>query len=236
MRHAGIIAAGDGTRLAASHPGVPKPLVPVSGAPLCHWVARSLIAAGAAEVTVVHNSRGRAVRASLERAFPGVRWDFRQNDTANSWETFRLVCQAVGEKAEGFLVSTVDSLIPPDQAAAFAASAASSDAAAALALTSFVDDEKPLWAEIDARGLVTALGPKAKQKKLVTSGLYYMTGRIAKLLPPAAAHDSLRSYWGTLVGSGARVAGITLSKTLDVDRPEDIREAEGFLKAASVQW
>jgi NDP-sugar pyrophosphorylase family protein len=232
MKFAGIIAAGDGTRLAQSHPGVPKPLVAVNGSPLCHWVARSLIAAGASDIVLLHNSRGRAVRESLTGAFPEIKWDFREADTASSWETFRLVCLGLSEKAEGFIVSTVDSLIPPDQAAEFAKAVSAGRAGAGLALTAFVDDEKPLWADVE-NGRVTALGAKALQKKFVTSGLYYMTGRIAKHMPPAAAHASLRSYWGALIEAGDEVAGIPLSKTVDVDRPEDIKEAEGFLKAAS---
>jgi hypothetical protein len=58
-----------------------------------------------------------------------------------------------------------------------------------------------------------------------------MTSRVAKELPSASSHDKLRSFWSSLVDSGEPVAGVVLSKTLDVDRPEDIREAEGFLKA-----
>jgi NDP-sugar pyrophosphorylase family protein len=236
LPHAGIIAAGEGSRLAASHPGLLKPLVPVSGVPLCHWVARGLRAAGAREVTVLLNSRGRAVRDSLSRAFPETRWDFLEADTASSWESFRLVSGALSKKAGGFMISTVDSLIPPSQTAMFAARAAHCRAEAALALTAFVDDEKPLWADVGHDGFVCALGPKARLKDRVTSGLYYMTDRLASRMPEAGAFDSLRGYWTGLVEGGARVAGVSLTKTVDVDRPEDIREAEGFLKQESASW
>lgn len=236
VTHAGIIAAGDGSRLAKSHPGLIKPLVPVSGVPLCHWVARGLRACGAREITVLLNSRGRAVRESLTRAFPDLRWDFLEADTASSWESFRLVSGVLAGKADGFLISTVDSLIPASQTIFFASRAVESRADAALALTAFVDDEKPLWADVGPEGFVTALGPKARLKNRVTSGLYYMTQSLAARMPEAGAFDSLRGYWTSLVEGGARVAGVSLSKTLDVDRPEDIREAEGFLKQESSSW
>jgi hypothetical protein len=36
-----------------------------------------------------------------------------------------------------------------------------------------------------------------------------------------------------LVTTGLPVAGMVLGKTLDVDRPEDLRQAEKFLREAS---
>jgi len=66
----------------------------------------------------------------------------------------------------------------------------------------------------------------------VTSGLYQMSRAVAAAMPPASAHDRLRSYWGGLIDGGERVLGVELSKTVDVDRPEDIREAEAFVHAA----
>jgi NDP-sugar pyrophosphorylase family protein len=233
---AGIIAAGHGSRLADSHPGLVKPLVPIAGRPLCHWVAASLRQAGVQEITLLHNSAGRAVRESLERAFPDLAWTFLQADTASSWESFRLVSRALGETADSFLVSTVDALVPPADAARFARLSAARGAAAGLALTAFVDDEKPLWADLDDAGFVTALGEACTRKRYVTSGLYFMTAAVAAQMPEAQAFTSLRRYWMSLLDAGVPVAGEPLSKTLDVDRPEDVAQAEGFLKEAIASW
>lgn len=236
IRRAAIIAAGQGTRLAGSHPATVKPLVPVAGRPLCHWVAASLAKAGIAELTVLHNSDGSAVRASLARSFPELRFTFLQADTASSWESFRLVSRSMAGGAEGFLVSTVDALVRPEDAARFARESAGRRAAAGLALTSFVDDEKPLWADVSEAGFVTALGESAKQRRYVTSGLYYLGAAAAQQLPEPRAFPSLRRYLASLVDSGQPVAGYPLSKTLDVDRPEDVAQAEGFLKEAIATW
>jgi hypothetical protein len=65
----------------------------------------------------------------------------------------------------------------------------------------------------------------------VTCGLYFMTRAAAARLPEPATHARLRDFWRTLVASGARVSGPTLSKTLDVDRPEDVAAAEAYLKS-----
>jgi len=228
---AGIIAAGDGLRLAKSHPSTVKPLVPVAGAPLCHWVADSLRKSGVKEITFLHNSRGRAVRESLQRRFPDLSWTFLEADTASSWESFRLVCLALAAESEEFVISTVDALVPPEETARFIGTSRACGARAGLALTSFIDDEKPLWADLNENGLVSALGPAAQRRRHATSGLYYLTRALA--LPEAAAYSSLRQFWISLVEGGTPVAGVALSKTVDVDRPEDIRQAEDFLKAGA---
>lgn len=224
MTPAGIIAAGEGSRLRSA--GAIKPLVKVAGKPLVDWIVSAL---GASDVTLLHNSRGKAVPAHLRESFPAVRFDFVQADTASSFESFRLVSLRLAEKHESFLISTVDALIPPQDVSRFLRECRDSRADAGLALTAHVDDEKPLWADVDELGLVVAVGDDAGTRRRVTSGLYYMTRAAAARLPSADAHSRLRDYWRQLVRSGARVAGPALSKTLDIDRPEDLAAAETFL-------
>ena len=227
---AGIIAAGDGLRLKGSHPSLIKPLVPVAGRPLCHWVVDSLRQAGVEDFTVLFNSRGRRAQESLLAAFPSLRWTFLEADTASSWESFRLVARSLAESAEDFVISTVDAIMPPSETRRFAEAARAAGAPAALALTDFVDDEKPLWADLGADGRITALGTAARTRRHATSGLYYLTSAAVRAMPPARAHAKLRDYLGALAAAGP-VAGVVLAKTLDVDRPEDVRQAEDFVAA-----
>ncbi|HAZ07804.1 MAG TPA: hypothetical protein DCZ01_04595 [Elusimicrobia bacterium] len=226
---AGIIAAGEGSRLARSHPGIVKPLICVAGRPLCHWVVEGLMAAGCREVTVLTNGRGTGVPPSLETAFPNLAFDFITADTASSFESFRLVSRRLAAKADAFLISTVDALIPPAEIARFWAECRAVRANAGLALTAHVDDEKPLWADVDGSGRVSAVGSDAKGRRAVTCGLYYMTRASAASLPESAAHPRLRGHLTALVRSGTHVHGVILPKTLDVDRPEDLAAAEAFL-------
>lgn len=234
LRCAGIIAAGEGSRLRARFPGTPKPLVPVSGRPLACWVVASLRAAGVRSLWVLLNSGGDAARPALRRAARGVRLSFLRRDTTSSWESFRLVSRLLAREAPRFLVSTVDALVPPADARRFAEGAfapfGSRGPAAALALTGFVDDEKPLWADVDAAGRVKALGEDAVGRRAATCGLYALSASAARRLPPARRYARLRDYWSALVRSGEPVRGVLLSKTVDLDRPEDIPAAEKVLR------
>jgi NDP-sugar pyrophosphorylase family protein len=226
---AGVIAAGDGARLAKSHPGTIKPLVPVAGRPLSHWIVGTLRAAGAGRLTVLTNSRGGAVAPSLTAAFPEAAFDFMTADTASSYESVRLVSRRLAEREDAFLVSTVDAVAPARDVARFWTECRAARAEAGLALTAHVDDEKPLWADVDETGAVSAVGDDARTRRRVTCGLYYMTRFAAERLPEPGAHPRLRDFWRALVAGGARVSGPTLSKTLDVDRPEDVAAAATYL-------
>ena len=225
---AGIIAAGDGSRLAQSHPDTVKPLVPVAGRPLMHWIVDGLKFSGCRKITVLTNSKGEAVPPSLTATFPDVSFDFLTADTASSFESFRLVALRLAETAEDFVISTTDALIKPEDVMRFSAECRAARSEAGLALTSYVDDEKPLWADVDEVGLVTAIGTGAKTRRFVTCGLYYMTRTASQRLPEASAHARLRDYLSDLTAT-LRVSGIVLSKSLDVDRPEDLSAAEAFL-------
>lgn len=227
MIGAGIIAAGEGSRLRA-HSSTIKPLLPIAGKPLMHWIVEGLKFSGADRITVLTNSRGTAVPPSLKAAFPEVNFDFVTADTASSFESFRLVSLRLAETEKDFLISTTDALIRRDDTAKFVKECRASRAEAGLALTAHVDDEKPLYADVDEVGLVRALGADAKTRRFVTCGLYYMTAAAAQRLPAANAHGRLRDFLSALAAE-ARVAGVTLSKSLDVDRPEDVAAAEAFL-------
>lgn len=224
---AAIIAAGEGSRLRRL--STIKPMILIAAKPLISWVVAGLRSSGCKDIVVLTNSRGGEVAPYLAGAFPDLNFDFVTADTASSFESFRLVSLRLAETEEEFVVSTTDALIRPDDVARFVAECRKANAVAGLALTLHVDDEKPLWADVDGTGRVTALGEKATAKNAVTCGLYYMTRKAATALPRADRHSRLRDFWQELVASGAVVRGVILSKSLDVDRPEDLAAAESFL-------
>lgn len=224
---AGIIAAGLGERLKSA--GLPKPLVPIAGRPLIHWTVSCLEHAGADAITVLLNSRGADVRRSLEEAFPRILWRFLEWDSPSSWESFRRVSTTLARDAERFVVSTVDALARPEDVDRFCARALEDGPDAALAVTPFVDDENPLWVDVSS-GLVAAVGDEARRRDFVTCGLYGLTAATAADLP-GRSHERLRDYWSSLARQGKRIRAIEIEKSIDVDRPVDVAQAEDFLRS-----
>jgi NDP-sugar pyrophosphorylase family protein len=102
-------------------------------------------------------------------------------------------------------------------------------------VTSFVDDEKPLWVELDSSLTVTELGPAAKGSGWITSGMYFFHPEVYAHVAEARARGlgALREFLALLLERGCRLKGFPVEKSVDVDRPEDIEVAERFLKESS---
>jgi hypothetical protein len=101
-----------------------------------------------------------------------------------------------------------------------------------LSLTTFIDDEKPLYVRLDAHQRIVQLGDAARGSAHVTSGFYYCSPRIsaacATLTPTRVS--ALREFLGWLLQQGYWLQGYLAPKAIDVDRPQDIAVAEQFVQ------
>ena len=221
----GIIAAGDGTRLRAGGWAGSKAMLPVGGRPLIDHALDRFAAAGIEQVSTIVNEASADCRRHVEARQGPPEVDLVVRTTPSSFASFAFLAERLaGERA---LITTVDSVMPVRAFRTFVAEATSLPAGAiGLGVTSHVDDEAPLWAELDPRdNRVVRLGgaPAAH----VTAGLYVLPAE--HRLPSSASFGRLREYLGWLVGQGRPVLGIALSQVFDVDRPEDVAMAERAL-------
>jgi NDP-sugar pyrophosphorylase family protein len=228
---AGIIAAGLGERLRAAGIVRPKPLVPVAGRPLIDYALSAIAAAGIGAVACIVNEQSQGIEAHCRAAFPRLRFDFVRRTTPSSMESlFTLSPLLQGGR---FVVLTVDAVFAPSVLRDFVAQAMARAVDVVLAVSDFVDDEKPLWVRLDAEGRVEALGPTAHGSGLVTAGFYVFDPVIFTETGVARAErfTALRQFLGHLLARGYRMAGVRVAKTVDVDRPEDIAVAEAYVRA-----
>lgn len=229
---AGLIAAGWGERLRAAGIAVPKPLVEVAGRPLVDHVLGAVAAAGIDEVACIFNEEADAVEAHCRSRRGGPRLHIVRRTTPSSMESlFALAPHLLDGPA---LVLTVDAVFAPAVLVDFLAAAAQHAAAdVVLAVTDFVDDEKPLRAALAADGRVTALGADAAASPLVTAGFYVFHPRVFAEIDAARAAQltALRQFLGHLLQRGYRVDGVRTGKTMDVDRPQDIAAADAFVRS-----
>jgi NDP-sugar pyrophosphorylase family protein len=228
---AGLIAAGHGERLRAAGITVPKPLVEVAGKPLVDHVLDAVAAAGIDDVACIFNEAADDVAAHCRRRAGRPRLQIVRRTTPSSMES--LFTLAPHLRAAPFLLLTVDAVFAPAVLRDFLAAAARrSDADVVLAMTEFVDDEKPLRLAVDDGGRVTALGDAAAGSALVTAGFYVFHPRVFAEIDAARAsrYTALRQYLRHLVERGYRVYGARAGKTVDVDRPQDIAAADAFVR------
>ena len=241
---AAIIAAGRGDRL-RNGAAILKPLVPVGGRPLIDHVIDSIADAGVSGVCIVINEDSVAVRdhVSAVRGPLTMRWVVES--TPSSMHSFLRVLETVadGEDQRPVLISTVDTVAPHGAYRRFVAGAQglpergskggpdASTPAVVLAVTKVIDDEKPLFVEMDGHAVV-ALGDAAAPSAWATAG-YYLVSPVILREADSARRDgvsALRALFSRLLARGYPIAAVTVPLSIDVDRPADVEAAEELLK------
>jgi NDP-sugar pyrophosphorylase family protein len=231
----GIIAAGQGERLAAAGLGVPKPLVAVAGRTLIERALDGLRAAEVSRVACIVNEESTAVATYCRERVRELAMTFVVRTTPSSMESLFTIAPLLHEPGSNdpFLVTTVDTIVAPAAVADFARAALRhDDADGVLAVTTFIDDEKPLHAACAADGRILALGAGAGSSAAVTAGFYVFRPTILAEIGPAraAGFTALRQFLDHLLVRGYRLYGERVPKCVDVDRPEDLAVAEAFVR------
>lgn len=231
---AGLIAAGLGERLVAAGITTPKPLVLIAGKPLVDHVLDAAAAAGVTEVACLFNAEPGtdAVEAHCRARPGGPRLHIARRTTPSSMESLFVVAGLLSDAGAPVLILTVDAIFAPPTLRAFLAAARQHAADVVLAVTTHVDDEKPLHVAVAADGAVTAIGPAAAASRFITSGFYVFHPRVFAEIAAARAAgcNALRQFLAHLLARGYRCAAVPMGTTLDVDRPEDIAAAEAFVR------
>ncbi len=231
---AGIIAAGLGERLVRGGITTPKPLVPIAGQPLISRIINTARRLGASSIACIVNAENFAVAHYLQESPWPLPIDLIVRTTPSSMESLFSLAPLLAD--EPFILFTVDMVSGYPTVQSFLDRAkALGDGKGALAITDFVDDEKPLWVSMDAADRIVAIGEAAKNSGYITAGFYWFSPGIFAMIDLARAKrlTALRQFLGLLIDNGYPLHGIPVAKTLDVDFPEDIAKAEAFLKEIS---
>lgn len=227
---AGIIAAGEGSRLRAEGTTVPKPLVEVRGMPLIERLIESFLRQGITELACIINEADLQVKYVVEqRRFP-VPIHFVVQTTASSMHS--LFALEPYLRGGNFLLSTVDSVFHEDEFGRYLQySRQRRDADGILAVTKYIDDENPLFVELDEAGCIRSFS-KADGSPWVTGGLYVLSSRIFDEIENVRRRgiERLRNLLGYLVTCGYTFEGYPFSKIVDVDHVRDIQVAGDLLR------
>ena len=222
---AGIIAAGDGSRFKMSGIKIHKPMIPVSGFPLIGHTLKNLERAGFKRVVIIFNESEIECVGWVQNHFKGLEFEFIVKSTQSSFESFFLVGKKLGKGRH--LITTVDSICSSRDLLKMAQFPLQPNHNLYLGVTEWVDDEKPLWVQMEEKtNRITALG--ISSGKSATAGFYNVPDEIFSLKVDQK-FSSLRVFLKWLVEKGVPVYGVLLSKVVDVDSPRDVQSAEEML-------
>ncbi len=221
--HGLVLAGGEGSRLAASGVTVPKALVRIGGQAQVVRMVAACRRVGCETVTCV-------VREDLATAVVAALADSRVQvvavRTPTSLHTLEAGLQAIGDG--DVLCTLVDSVMPAadwDEAHRLAVLALRG-AAAVVAVTPFVDDEKPLWVDAATDGAVRAFGVRGA-RDLATGGVYWLSPVAREVASSAVASgvQRLRGFLGALIERELLVRAVEIAKIVDVDTSADLDAA-----------
>lgn len=225
-----IISAGEGSRLAQEGVAKPKPLVELHGEPMIERLIRIFMRQGASRVVVIVNDRVSETKEYLTRLQEQLPIRLVVKNTPSSMHSFYEISHLL--EGEKFCLTTVDTIFREEEFARYIQAFRTSEADGLMAVTDFVDDEKPLHISTDSHLRITGFHDQP------TPDCHYISGGIYCLTPPAleTLHrcmeqglSRMRNFQRQLVADGLHLQAWPFSKIVDVDHAEDIVKAEAFL-------
>lgn len=230
MKYA-IIAAGEGSRLVQEGVALPKPLVNLNGMPMIRRLIDIFLDCDAEEISVIVNEQMTEVRAYLENLKLPVPLRLTVKSTPSSMHSFYEVSRTfTGGK---FILTTVDTIFLEDEFRRYARAFADDDTRDGyMAVTSFIDDEKPLYIDVDSDMRITAFLDKPFDGvKYISGGIYGLSHKALPVLEKCMSQgmSRMRNYQRALVEAGLDLRAWPFGKIIDVDHAGDIATACHFI-------
>ncbi len=227
-----IISAGEGSRLSQEGVQLPKPLVQVHGQAMIDRLIHIFAENGADEVVVIINNEVPLTKAHLAELEKTSEVPLRVvvKTTPSSMHSFYELSPYL--KGDRFCLTTVDTIFREDEFSRFIEAFKASDQDGMMAVTDYVDDEKPLYIGTDSRMRITGFYDTAMpDTKYISGGIYCLTPKAIDTLEHCISHgmSRMRNFQRQLVADGLKLEAYPFSKILDVDHASDIGKAESFL-------
>ena len=225
-----ILAAGEGSRLASEGVAKPKPLVELQGVPLIERLIRIFARNGASSINIIVNEQQPETVEFIKSLEVGCPINIVIKSTPSSMHSMHALSHLL--RGEKFCLTTVDTLFREDEFANYIKKFEEYEGDGIMAVTDYIDDEKPLYIATDENMEITAFCDKP------TPEIHYISGGIYGLSPKAldildrCMNDGIhrmRNFQHRLVESGMKLKAFPLGKIIDIDHAEDIIKAEEFI-------
>ena len=226
-----IIAAGEGSRLAQEGIAKPKPLVELQGEPMIGRLINIMLRCNAESISIIVNEHMTEVREYLQALELPVPLNLVVKTTPSSMHSLWHLSRVIPEGK--FCLTTVDTIFREEDFKGYIDAFEADDEDDGMwAVTPFVDDEKPLWVDVDEQMTITAFRDKRWDgARYVSGGVYAMTDGAFEVLERCIEQgvSRMRNFQRALVESGRRLKAYSIDKIVDVDHAGDIATAEAFL-------
>lgn len=224
-----ILAAGEGSRLAQEGVELPKPLVKVNGEAMIDRLIRIFNECGAEDIYIITNNLTPLTQAhlrQLQEADPKIHLIVKT--TPSSMHSFYELRQVMGNGR--FCLTTVDTIFKEEEFRQYINVWEQSQDDGMMAVTDYIDDEKPLYIATDDHLNITGFLDDEPQH-YISGGIYGLNEKSFHVIDKCISEGQsrMRNFQRQLVKEGLHLKAYPFSKILDVDHASDIEKAEAFL-------
>lgn len=227
-----IIAAGEGSRLVQEGVKKPKPLVELAGESMMARLIRIFEQNGAESISVIVNEEMTEVKKWLDGVKTRCELNVVVKSTPSSMHSFYELSHVM--KSGRFCLTTVDTVFREDDFATYIrAFEKDYDCDGMMAVTPFIDDEKPLFVETDDDMNIRAfLDADNGAARFISGGVYALDDKAVEVLHHcmASGQSRMRNFQRALIAAGLKLKAYPIDKIVDVDHASDIEVAEQFIK------
>lgn len=227
-----IIAAGEGSRLAQEGVSLPKPLVKLNGKEMIRRLIDIFLDNKATSISIIVNEEMKLVQEYVS----GLKLDIPLNivvkSTPSSMHSFFELRNFLREGK--FCLTTVDTIFKEDEFSRYIkAFIEDRSSEGMMAVTDFIDDEKPLYVDVDASMNIKGFLDQSADCKYISGGIYGLTPKAIDTLEACleSGQSRMRNFQRQLVADGLVLKAHPFAKIVDVDHAEDISKAEQFLNS-----
>lgn len=225
-----ILAAGEGSRLASEGVAKPKPLVELQGVPLIERLIRIFARNGASSINIIVNEQQPETVEFIKSIEVGCPINIVIKSTPSSMHSMHALSELL--RGEKFCLTTVDTLFREEEFARYIRIFEEYDGDGIMAVTDYIDDEKPLYIATNENMEITAFcDAPTSETHFISGGIYGLSPKALDILDQCMNEGvhRMRNFQRRLVESGMKLKAFPLGKIIDIDHAEDIHKAEEFI-------
>lgn len=228
-----IIAAGEGSRLAQEGVAKPKPLVDICGEPMIGRLINLFCRCNAESISIIVNEQMTEVREYIESLSLDIPLNLVVKTTPSSMHSFFELSRVIPKGR--FCLTTVDTIFREQDFRPYIEAMESDERYdGMMAVTDYIDDEKPLYVQTDDDLNITAFRDERYDgAKYISGGIYALNEKAIDVLADCMERGvaRMRNFQRALVDAGLRLKAYPMGKILDVDHAGDIEKAENFINS-----
>ena len=226
-----IIAAGEGSRLIEEGIKTPKPLIEINGEKMIDRLIRIFSENGADKIYVIINEYMTEVATHIKSTNYSVGIELIEKTTPSSMHSFYELARLLPK--EKVCLTTVDTIFREDAFAKYVSAFSDEKNTEALfAVTDFIEDESPLYVDVDKNMHIKGFFDQYYDGALyISGGIYCMMPDAIDVVNKAINNGQyrMRNFQRALISEGININAYRFSKIVDVDHSSDIILAQRFL-------